>query len=351
MLLERILPLVAMSVMATLLNAAETPHSTLLALSKGDHTLSIVDPTTLKIIATVPSGPDPHEVIASTDGKFAYISNYGGGAFNTITPVDLTTQKALPVIELGALRGPHGLTFVAGKLWFTAEGSKAIGSYDPATQKIDWIMGTGQDRTHMVYVFPEGTPIITSNVSSATITVLEKGTAPAGPGGPPPGAPGGSPPGQPGPPRIIWNETVIPVGHGSEGFDVTPDGKEIWVANAQDGTISVIDLATKKVVQTLDANVRGANRLKITLDGKLAFVSLLGGPDLVVFDTATRKEVKRITIGHGAAGILMQPDGQHAYVACTPDNWVAVVDTQSLEVTAKIPNIKNPDGLAWASSK
>ena len=47
-------------------------HPVLLALSKTDHTLSIVDPVTLKIIAKMPVGPDPHEVIASADGTRAW---------------------------------------------------------------------------------------------------------------------------------------------------------------------------------------------------------------------------------------------------------------------------------------
>src|SRR5580704_1539706 len=72
-------------VSATVLKAAETPSASLLALSKSDQTLSIVDPTTLTVVERVPAGPDPHEVIASDDGKFAYVSNYGGGAYNTIT--------------------------------------------------------------------------------------------------------------------------------------------------------------------------------------------------------------------------------------------------------------------------
>jgi YVTN family beta-propeller protein len=215
-----------------------------------------------------------------------------------------------------------------------------LGSYDPATQKIDWVLGTGQDRTHMVYVFPGENKLITSNVSSATVTFIEKVSVPARG----PGDPGGSS-------RTEWEETIIPVGKGSEGFDVTPDGREIWVANAQDGTISIIDLATKKVVQTLDANIRGANRLKFTPDGKLAFVSTLEGSDLLVLDRATRKETKRIKLGHGAAGILMQHDGARAYVACTPDNYVAVIDLKSLQVTGKISAGKNPDGLAWAVRK
>src|SRR5205085_906422 len=63
--------------------AESTPREALLVLSKADHMLVIVDPTSLKVVAKAPSGDDPHEVVASSDGKFAYISNYGGGSLNT----------------------------------------------------------------------------------------------------------------------------------------------------------------------------------------------------------------------------------------------------------------------------
>ncbi len=334
-----------------LLHAADT----LLVLSKGDLTLSIVDPATLKVIARMPSGPDPHEVIASADGKFAYISNYGGGAYNTITVVDLVAHKTLtPPIDLGPLRGPHGLMYVGGKVWFTAEAAKVIGSYDPATQKIDLVLGTGQNRTHMLYVFDDLKRIITSNVSSATMTIIDKtaGGRGRGPGGPPPGGrgPGGPPPGGRGPqgaPGGDWDETVVPVGRGAEGFDVAPGGKELWAANAQDGTISIVDLGSKKVTQTLDADVKSANRLKFTPDGKLVFVSMLNGPDVSVFDAATRKLKKKIPVGRGAAGIEMQPDGSRVYVACTPDSYVVVIDPKALEQAFHLDAGKNPDGMAW----
>ena len=151
-----------------------------------------------------------------------------------------------------------------------------------------------------------------------------------------------------GPARVDWEQTIVPVGRGAEGFDVSPDGKEIWAANAQDGTISVIDAAAKKVSETLAANVQGANRLKFSPDGRVVLVSTLGGPDLTVFDAATRRETKRIPIGRGAAGIQMQPDGARAYVACTPDNYVVIVDLKSLEVVGRIEAGRQPDGLAWA---
>ena len=101
--------------------AQATSRVSLLALSKQDHTLSIVDPASLRIVGTVPVGDDPHEVIASADGKMAYVSNYGFGAFHTLAVIDLVGQKRLDSIDLGALRGPHGLDFKVGKVWFTAE--------------------------------------------------------------------------------------------------------------------------------------------------------------------------------------------------------------------------------------
>ena len=313
--------------------------------------LAIVDPSDLKVLARIAVGNDPHEVTVSADGRTAYVSNYGSGAYNTLAVVDLTTQKALPAIDLGALRGPHGMMFVGGKVWFTAEGAKAIGSYDPVSKSVDFILGTGQNRTHMIYVSPDMKFIVTTNVSSGTVSIMEKTAAAAGPGGPPNGPPPGAPPnaGPPGPARTDWNETVVRVGNGSEGFDVSPDGKEIWVANAGEGTVSIIDAASKQVKQTLAADVTGANRLKFTPDGKVVLISSLRGSDVTVIDTASRKTIKRIAIGHGAAGIVMQPDGTKAYVACSPDGYVAVIDLHSMEVVAHIEAGQNPDGLAWVS--
>ena len=335
-------------------HAMATPSPALLVLSKADHVLSIVDPATLVVVARVPSGPDPHEVIASADGARAYISNYGSGAYNTITVVDLVRQTALPAIDLGALRGPHGLDFAAGKLWFTAEAAKAIGRVDPATGAVDLILGTGQNRTHMLAVSSDGKRVVTTNVNSGTVSILEQtpgqgGRGPSGRRGPPPRAL--DVPASPGPPPLPppdWSETVVRVGNGAEGFDISPDAREAWVANAQDGTISVIDLTAKRVTQTIAAGVGGANRLKFTPDGTMVLVSTLTGSDVTVLRAATRTVVKRIPVGHGSAGILMQPNGTRAFVACTADDYVAVIDMTSLAVSGRVSGGKQPDGLAWA---
>lgn len=109
-------------------SAAEpTPKRALLIVSKTSHALAIVDPASLKVLGRVPVGEDPHEVVASPDGKTAYVSNTGFGRFHELNVIDLVAQKALPNVDTAPLMGPHGLAYVGGKVWFTAQGSKAVG--------------------------------------------------------------------------------------------------------------------------------------------------------------------------------------------------------------------------------
>lgn len=319
-----------------------TPREGLLVLSKGNRTLAIVDPATLKIVATMPSGEDPHEVICDDHGNVAYITNYGTGrgGYNTLTVADLAAQRSLPTIDLGPLRGPHGIWFAAGKVYFTAEINKAIGRYDPATRKVDWVMGTGQNITHMIKVTPDGSRIFTSNILSGSVSVLESFTQE------------GMKATRFSPGANDWRVTSLTVGEPNEeyeGFDVSPDWNELWTASPR-GNVAVVDTATKKVLQVLDAKVIGANRVKFTPDGKYVLVSSLANQtsgNIVVFDASTRREVKRIAAGTGAGGIVMQPDGSRAYASCSRDGYVAVIDLKTLSTVGKIDAGPTPDGLAW----
>jgi YVTN family beta-propeller protein len=325
---------------------AHGASSVLLVLDQQDRSLVIVDPNSLKVIGRVKAGEDPHEVVASADGRFAYISNYGSLAIpqHTLSVVDLSTNKALPSIDLGAITAPHGLCLVDGRIYFTAEGSKLLGRYDPATARVDMLIGLGQDRTHMLIVDQDGSRIFTSNVTSNTISVLQKSNKTDA---------------NQWMESILfnngdisgWAQITIPVGNGPEGFDVAPDGKELWVANTHDGTVSIIDIATLKVTQVLDVHMKSANRLKFTPDGRQVLISDLGNGDLVVLDVASRQELKRISLGHGAGGILMAADGMRAYIAVSRDDYVAVLDLKTLAVTGRIATGQWPDGMAWAIHK
>ena len=306
---------------------AQIPSPKLFVLNK-EGSLALMDPGSGKVLGRVATGEDPHEVTVSSDGKLAFTSNYGSGRpgseGHTISVIDIAAQKEIHRVDLTPLRRPHGLFFADGKLYFTAESNKAIGRYDPATNKVDWVLGTGQNTTHMVLLNRDRTLIFTSNIGSDSVSIFQRGKGPDS-----------------------WNQTVVPVGKGPEGFDLSPDEKELWAADSGDGKVSVIDLASKKVVQTIDVHTVRSNRLKFTPDGKLVLISDLGTGDLLVLDASTRAERKRINLGHGIAGVLVTPDSSRAYVAATGDNNVAVVNLANLTVEGRLHPGNGPDGMAY----
>lgn len=305
--------------------AADTPASALLVLNKSENRLAILDPQTHQVVARIPTGDQPHELTVSSDGRFAFASNYGAGpGGNTISVIDLAAQTAR-LVPLEGLARPHGMWFHAGMVYFTAEANQALARYDPAAGKIDWTWKTGQNGTHMVSVSRDGNRVFATNIGSGTVTILDR----AGAG---------------------WNSTLVNVGRGPEGFDVSPDGRELWAAHSQDGGISIIDLASKQVTRTIPNVTRRSNRLKFTPDGKLVLVSDASTGELVVLEAPARKEVKRVKLGSAAVGVLIAPGGARAYVALQSDNAVAIFDLKTLEPAGRIdmgPG-SGPDGLAWA---
>lgn len=306
------------------LSAADTPSTSLLVLDK-EGALAIVDPSTREVVAKVRTGDGPHEVAASTDGKLAFVSNYGSGTApgRTLSVIDLAGQKELHRVDLTPLARPHGLDFAGGKLYFTCEANKAIGRYDPVANAVDWILGTGQNTTHMVRVSPELDRIYTANIGSDSISIFTRN-------------------------GLDWLQDVVQVGKGPEGFDVTPDGKELWAANSRSGNISVINLAEKRVTRTFRVDTKRSNRLKFTPDGRLALITDLDGGDLLIYDRDTLRQLKRLPLGRQPAGILIDPAGSLAYVAVTGDDFVAIIDLKTLELSGRIQPGTGPDGMAWA---
>jgi YVTN family beta-propeller protein len=305
------------------------PHAQggrLVVLNKTDNTLVTVDPANGTILGTVATGDGPHEVTLSADGRTAFVGNYGAQTpGSTISVIDLAAMKEVRRVDIAPLRRPHGLWFADGKVYFTAEVNRVVARLDPASFQTDWVLGTGQAGTHMVWVNADASKAYTCNIGSDSMSILERPANPAAP----------------------WNVTTIPVGRGPEGFDVTPDGRELWTAHSRDGAVSIIDLAQKRVAGTIDAQTKRSNRLKFTPDGRRALISDLDAGELVVIDVASRKVTRRVPLGRMVEGILVQPDGARAYVAVTGDNQIAVVDLKTLAVTARFQPGGGPDGMAW----
>ena len=216
-------------------------------------------------------------------------------------------------MDPGAFSAPHDVLYVGGKLYFTAEGFKTIGRYDPAANKVEWMLGIGQDGTHMMVLAKDQQTMWVPNRGSNSVSVID-GVA----GGPP-----------------KFKITAIPVpGKTPEGIDLSPDGRELWTATRGDGGVSIVDTASRKVVQSFNLKLTDANRLKFTPDGKVLILDG-GAGTLVVLDAASRKEIKRLKVAPGDSGdggIFVMPDGSRAYLGLRDDHSVVVIDLKTLEI-------------------
>jgi YVTN family beta-propeller protein len=317
-------------VLVTMANvtAAQIPSSgRLLVLLRNASALAIVDPASGKVLGRVPVGRDPHEVAVTPDGMMAFVASPSQG----ISVIDVPAMKELRRVDTGAFSAPHDVLFAGGKLYFTAEGYKTIGRYDPIANKVEWMLGIGQDGTHLLVLAKDQQTMWVPNRGSNSVSVID-GVA----GGPP-----------------KFKTTAIPVpGKTPEGLDLSPDGRELWTATRGDGGVSIIDTASRKVIQSFNLKLTDANRLKFTPDGKVLILD--GGTGtLVVVDAASRKEIKRLKVAPGESGdggIFVMPDGSRAYLGLRDDHSVVVINVKTLEIENRFPMgaDSGPGCINWA---
>lgn len=312
----------------------------LLVVTKQAHALAMIEGTTLQVMARVPIGEDPHEVVVGPDGRTAFVSNFGEGTLHTLARVNLLTRQAMPPVDTRPLVGPHGLWVQGQEVWFTAVSSEALGTIDAASEKVTAVLGTGQQNTHMLWISRDGAKILASNAGSGTMSLFDRVAVGSS-------VVAGSPASPASYTHDEWRMTLLPVGAKAEGFAVSPDEREAWVGNA-DGTISVLDLVNEKAVARFDAGATGANRLRWTPDGARVLETTHTGKELLVLDAHTRGVIRRVPIEeHGASAIQLDPTGKRAFVACPRDHFVAVVDLGTLQRVATIDAGREPDGMTW----
>jgi len=303
---------------------SQTAKPVLVVLNKADATMSIIDPTTMKVTGQVATGDGPHEVVLSADGNTAYVANYGaqtpGSSFSII---DVRNAKELRRVDLAPLIRPHGIQLIGGKLYFTAEASRAIARYDPAANKVDWIMGSGQNGTHMVVGTADQKKFYTANIGSDSVTAFEI----------PPLAQGRRP------------ITHIPVGKQPEAIDLSPDGKEVWIGLNTEGMVEVVDVVGYKSVAKIDTKGR-PYRVRFTPDGKHVVCTIFGSKEVVVIDAATRKELRRMKVAGEPYGLVFSNDGKTAFITTVGPDEVLKIDLEKIEVKGRVTVGKTPDGIA-----
>jgi YVTN family beta-propeller protein len=313
------------------------PSGIAVVVNQQSDTASIIDLATSKTVH-VPVGGGPHESAVSPDGKRAVVTNYfkpGVGPGSSLSILDLHAKKEVKRIPLDRQAMPHGAQWVDDRrIVCSDEKNQRLLLVDVDSAKVDREYATGQAGSHMLSLHLPTNRLVSSNMGGGSVTIFDFKTGE----------------------RL---ETIT-TGKECEGVGISPDGKTIWAGNRAEDTISVIDMASRKVVKKIES--KGfPYRVQFTPNGKWALIPHAMSGELVVCDVQTREVVRRIKVGAvgvkvpvpnpSPAGVWPYRDSNFALVTIRNDNSVVLVDLRNGETLQRIEVQKSPDGVAMAPGK
>ena len=325
-------PLVLLTL--TGLGLASLPASAkdwLLVDNKGDRTMSIVDPEANKQVAAVPEeGQTGHEVVASPDGRRAFVPIYGNSGVGKagtdgqlIRVIDLDKRSIVGTVDFGHGVRPHCARIGPknGLLYVSTELEHAITIIDPATLQITGTVPTGQAESHMFIINSDGTRAYTANVGPGTVSVLD-----------------------------LESNTlmkVIPVCKTTQRIAISPDDKWVFTADQEQPRLAVISTARNEVVKWIKLPAVAYGTAP-TPNGRWLILALMKSHTVGVVDLQTMSFVREIPVPPVPQEVLVRPDGEVAYVSCDASKQVAAIDLKEWKVQALIDTGRVTDGLAWA---
>ncbi len=325
------LPLVLVSLSAVFANAQE---GRLLVAQKGEQSLAIVDPASGKVIGSVAEGGvTGHEVIASPDGRLAYVPIYGNSGVGkpgtdgrTLTVIDIATQRAVNSVDFGHGVRPHCPLIGPkdGLLYVTTELNQTVTLIDRKTLKVVGYIPTGQPESHMLALSHDGRRGYTANVGPGTVSVLDIAAR-----------------------KVV---RIIPVSGNTQRIAISNDDRWVFTADQTKAQLAVIDTASLKVSRWIP--LEGvAYGTAATPDGLWLLVALPDQNKVAVVDLKTMQVVRSVGVGVYPQEIVVRPDGKAAYVSCMHSNQVAEIDLGAWKLTRLIETGKQTDGLAWAAGR
>ena len=315
-------------------HSSSASRGVLLVCNKGNHTLGIIDPVAGKMVATVDEdGVTGHEVVASPDGKLAFVPIFGNSGVgkpgtdgSLIRVVDIASKKIVHTLDFGRGVRPHCAVIGPkdGLLYVTTELENSITVIDPGTMKIVATVPTGQPESHMLAISSNGKRGYVSSVGPGTVSVLDLEQR-----------------------KIL---SMIPLGAKCQRIAVSVDDKWVFTSDQAQPRLAVISTKSNAIGRWIEMPGVGYGTAT-TPDGRFLIVALIKENKVCVIDIGTMSVVRTLDVPAAPQEVLVRPDGAEAYVSCDASGKVAVIDMKSWQVTKLIEAGPGADGLAWAKSE
>ena len=249
-----------------------------------ESTVILVDGSTYKILATLPTGKNPHEVRVSPDSRHAYVA-----AGKSVTAIDLKRRRVRATFDLGTYSAHDIRVSRDGKLiWAACARAQTILELDSRNGQILKKYSTNQEGSWFVEITPDERKLYTPNLEGKSVSVIDRATG---------------------------KVKVIPFADAVYGIDITPDGKQVWVSGRN---LSAIDTATDKVVATVTTSESDTGRIRMTSDGKKLVVAL--SKKLAVYDARTQRLINETDLSASPKVLTLSGDNRRALLTNPADN-------------------------------
>jgi YVTN family beta-propeller protein len=254
--------------------------------NKGSDTVSVVDTTSSRVLATIAVGDEPDAIAITPDGKKVYVANNGGGG--SVSAINTATNAATEIQGVGAFARGVAITPDGKSAYVASEGSQGVAVIDVAKDivrvpSINTEPAVEHAGATGVAVSPDGKSVYVTNQLTNNVAVINTETETVKP-------------------------TRIPVGLTPTAIAVTPDGKTAYVANSKASTVSIIDSAAGTANKFV---IVGSEPHGIAVDpnGKFAYVVNQGTNNVSVIDVAANTAVAdRFAVGASPTAIAVTPN-------------------------------------------
>lgn len=315
-------------------NNNQSHHAELLVINQRDYTLDLIDPVSGRILGTVPTGNNQghgHEVVASPDGRTAYVPIYGntgvgrpGTNGNKMLVIDLPSQKVTGIVHFGHGDRPHCPVFDRKRnvLYVSTELDQAISIVDPRALKVIGTIPTGQPESHMFVLSHDGRRGYTANVGPGTVSALDMENR-----------------------KLL---KVIRISPTTQRISISRDNSLVFTSDQTKPALDVINTHNLKLQAPVPLPAVGYGTAS-TLDGRWLLVAMPKANQVAVVNLRSMKVAHTVDVCGSPQEILMQPDNSSiAYISCMGTGNVAVVNLNDWKMQRTIRAGRGADGLAWA---
>jgi YVTN family beta-propeller protein len=282
------------------------------------NTVDVIDPATFKVVDHFKVGRLPQHVTPSWDLKTLWVLNDLGNSLTRIDPRTGKMGETIPVLD------PYNMYYTPdGKYAIVvAEQRMRLEFYDAQTMKLKnevWVPCKGVD--HLDFS-ANGRYLIASCEFGGAVIKFDVMTQ-----------------------KLIARLPVTPKGM-PQDVKTSPDGKVFYVADMHSNGVHMIDGDAFKEIGHIPTG-KGAHGLYVSRDSKVLYVSNRGEGSISLIDLATRQVTKKWVFPGGGSPDMggVSADGKVLWLAGRYNSEVYAISTEDGKLLARIPVGHGPHGL------